>query len=360
MDTSSFCVGSKSRAPVLKKLTYAWRPAATLKRPLPGVSTRKTTGPVPGFKANQGARVKLTEAYKDRFCRRSSDCTLRPARGPSALGAALSVGEPASGAYADPTGPPERENPNALVGWTRLKMRRFAAYAVASSRKSNIDLRIWRKRSKSTSRGAKLSADARCWTRSRASVSKPLRSSQVNSDLLKSLRARVRRPFSLRRSAQALYLVTESRAPPSEAILKCRKLEMPSCVEQCTFQLRKLSGSTHRRELRRTSQGERKGEDGRHWGRNAETPAHLMRDGRIRLSLRRFPASWGLMDLTLTTAFVRGVAQRGRHLTSTRYRKIKCTVPLLSPPDLSPSWNGRRFSSHDARSEFPKPDLSDQ
>jgi len=76
----------------------------------------------------------------------------------------------------------------------------------------------------------KPSADARCWTRSRASVSKPLRSSQVNSDLLKSFRARVRQLLT-----QALYLVTESRALPSEAILKCRKLEMPGCVEQCTF-----------------------------------------------------------------------------------------------------------------------------
>ena len=189
MDTSSFCVGSKSRALVLKRPACAWRPAATSRRPLPGVSTRKTTGWAPGSKANQRIRVESASAHEDCFCRCGLDRSLRSAGRSEAVGTGFSVGEPPSRAYAGSPGPPERENPNALASWMRLRMRRFAAYAVASLRKSNAGLRIWGKRSKNTSRVSKLSIDARCWTRSRASVSKPLRSSQVSSDLPSDSRA---------------------------------------------------------------------------------------------------------------------------------------------------------------------------
>jgi len=51
------------------------------------------------------------------------------------------------------------------------------------------------------------------------------------------------------------------------------------------------------------SRGAGKGEDGRHWGRYAEAPAHLLRGAQIRSSLRRFAPSVGLIPIFSASNF---------------------------------------------------------
>jgi len=74
------------------------------------------------------------------------------------------------------------------------------------------------------------SDSARCWRRFQGLGFKLLRSSQVNSDLPSVSKARARRLLT-----QALCPVTESPAPPSAAVHRCRRLATDGCAERCTF-----------------------------------------------------------------------------------------------------------------------------
>ena len=65
---------------------------------------------IKGYAASQLQRTKTDSADAALIAR--FDRPLRPAGGPSAVGTAFSVGESASGAYAGPTIPEERENPD--------------------------------------------------------------------------------------------------------------------------------------------------------------------------------------------------------------------------------------------------------
>ena len=103
---------------------------------------RKVTELVPGSEANQGIRVKPVAAHEDRFCQRVLDRSLRPPGSSEALRAAFSAGEPASRAYTSPSGPEERENPDSLAGWRKLKTKRFGRHPRISLVRLSVRLRI--------------------------------------------------------------------------------------------------------------------------------------------------------------------------------------------------------------------------